>query len=131
MKRHCALFLGLFIVLHGSHGVCADQLGQLFTSAAERARIDNQGAEQIQSSEPEQVVRLEGCPVSVAEQVLALVEIAGLKNPYLDPTQAVKFGRSYLGWKSRVLLNRLQNKRYQQDGTFQERGASAPELPTT
>ena len=78
----------------------------------------------------EQIVRLEGCPVSVAEQVLALVEIAGLKNPYLDPTQAVKFGRSYLGWKSRVILNRLQNKRYQQDGTFQHRGASAPELPT-
>jgi uncharacterized protein (DUF362 family) len=78
----------------------------------------------------EQVIRLEGCPVSVAEQVLALVEIAGLKNPYLDPTQAVKFTRSYFGWKSRVMLNRLQRKSYQQDGTFAHRGEAAPQLAT-
>src|SRR5262249_27235662 len=29
-------------------------------------------------------VRLEGCPVSVAEQVLALVNVSGVKNPYTD-----------------------------------------------
>jgi uncharacterized protein (DUF362 family) len=62
-------------------------------------------------------LRLGGCPVSVAEQVLALVAVGGLKNPYLDPRQSSKFTRGYLGWRSRVALNLLQRKRYQQDGS--------------
>jgi len=74
------------------------------------------------------VVRLEGCPVSVAEQVLALVSVSGTKNPYTDRSNMVTFARSYLGWKARVALNRLQRKRYQQNGTFRERGQAAPEL---
>ena len=41
-------------------------------------------------------LRLEGCPVSVAEQVLALVGLAGLKNPYLAPDQVVQFNKAYL-----------------------------------
>jgi hypothetical protein len=75
-----------------------------------------------------EVTRLEGCPVSVAEQVLALMTIGGLKNPYLDPKQMATFARGYLGWKGRVALNRLQRKRYQQNGTFMSRGQAAPEL---
>ncbi|MBA3397196.1 MAG: DUF362 domain-containing protein [Deltaproteobacteria bacterium] len=77
------------------------------------------------------VVRLEGCPVSVAEQVLALVSIAeknGLKNPYYDRDNMMSFGRAYLGWKARVTLNKLQRKRYQQNGAFASRGQAAPEL---
>jgi uncharacterized protein (DUF362 family) len=74
------------------------------------------------------VIRLEGCPVSVSEQVLALVAIGKLNNPFLDPSQASTFTRGYLGWKSRVLLNKLQNKRYQKNGTFTERGQAAPDL---
>ena len=73
-------------------------------------------------------LRLQGCPVSVAEQVLTLVSLAGVKNPYLDPQQVVEFGRGYLGWRSRVALNRLQRKRYQTNGAFRERGAAAPDL---
>jgi hypothetical protein len=74
------------------------------------------------------VVRLEGCPVSVAEQVLALVSVSGVKNPYYDRENMLTFGRGYLGWKTRVALNTLQRKRYQQNGTFLERGQAAPEL---
>lgn len=74
------------------------------------------------------VIRLKGCPVSVAEQVLALVSVSDVKNPYLDPAQIMGFGRAYLGWKSRVALNRLQRKRYQRQGAFAQRGAAAPEL---
>jgi uncharacterized protein (DUF362 family) len=74
------------------------------------------------------VIRLEGCPVSVAEQVLALVHVAGLKNPYYDRENMVTFGRAYLGWKSRVMLNKLQRKRYQQNGPYAHRGEAAPEL---
>lgn len=73
-------------------------------------------------------LRLEGCPVSVAEQVLALVNAAGLKNPYTDKEQSGAFTRSYLGWRSRVVLNRLQRKRYQENGSFAERGQAAPEM---
>jgi hypothetical protein len=73
-------------------------------------------------------IRLEGCPVSVAEQVLTLVAVGGLKNPYMDPKQVSTFTRSYLGWRSRVALNLLQRKRYQQNGTFAHRGQAAPEL---
>jgi uncharacterized protein (DUF362 family) len=74
------------------------------------------------------VIRLEGCPVSVAEQVLALVTIGGLKNPYYEPRNMVTFGRAYFGWKARVTLNKLQRKSYQQNGAFAERGQAAPEL---
>jgi len=74
------------------------------------------------------VIRLEGCPVSVAEQVLALVTIGKLKNPYYDPKNMVQFGRAYFGWKGRVALNRLSGKRYQQNGSFGERGEAAPDL---
>lgn len=77
------------------------------------------------------VIRMEGCPVSVAEQVLALAAIGKTNNPFLDPAQAATFTRGYLGWKSRVLLNRLQLKRYQKNGTFTERGQAAPELGGT
>ena len=75
-------------------------------------------------------LRLGGCPVSVAEQVLALVAVGGLKNPYLDPKQSSSFTRSYLGWRSRVALNLLQRKRYQDNGAFTSRGAAAPDLGT-
>jgi hypothetical protein len=75
------------------------------------------------------VVRLEGCPVSVAEQVLALVDAApGVKNPYLDRANMMTFARAYLGWKGRVAINKLQRKRYQTNGTFLERGQAAPEI---
>ncbi len=74
------------------------------------------------------VVRLEGCPVSVAEQVLALVGMSTVKNPYYDAGNMLTFGRAYLGWKARVTLNKLQNKRYQQNGTFTQRGQAAPEI---
>ena len=73
-------------------------------------------------------IRLEGCPVSVAEQVLALVSIAKLKNPYTDRKNVGQFLRGYLGWKARVALNRIQRKRYQANGTFAERGQAAPEV---
>ena len=44
-------------------------------------------------------LRLLGCPVSVAEQVLLLVTLAGLKNPYLSPKEILNFNHGYLGWR--------------------------------
>lgn len=53
------------------------------------------------------VITLRGCPVSVAEQVLMLVKLGGLKNPYLDPKQALSFTSCYLSWRTRQLIQRL------------------------
>jgi hypothetical protein len=43
----------------------------------------------------ERVIRLRGCPVSVAEHTLALAALGGARNPYLAPVTAIPFMRSY------------------------------------
>ena len=68
-------------------------------------------------------VRLRGCPVSVAEHVLALVNLSGAKNPYLDRKNVIKFNRAYLGWRFAALRKRP----YQKPGPC-SRGEAAPEL---
>jgi uncharacterized protein (DUF362 family) len=76
-----------------------------------------------------QVVRLEGCPVSVAEHVLALVSYGGLKNPFFDPKQAAGFNRAYLSWRAVDAHQRIiEEKPYQRAGLC-HRGNAAPELP--
>jgi hypothetical protein len=72
-------------------------------------------------------MRLLGCPVSVAEQVLALVSLAGTKNPYLSPSEIVRFNKAYLMWRSVTMARRLRGVPYQKSGSFAERGDSAPE----
>jgi uncharacterized protein (DUF362 family) len=61
-------------------------------------------------------IRLEGCPVSVAEQVFALVVLGKIKNPYLDPGEALAFNQAYLSSKAATALNRLQGHAYQKRG---------------
>jgi hypothetical protein len=72
-------------------------------------------------------VRLSGCPVSVAEQVLALVSLGGLKNPYLSGENIVTFNKGYLSWRAATLMQRLQGQSYQRPGPF-ARGQAAPEM---
>ena len=72
-------------------------------------------------------VRFEGCPVSVAEQALALVSLGGLKNPYFDPAQALQFNKGYLQWKSATAVKRLRGVPYQRPGAFAERGRAMPD----
>jgi uncharacterized protein (DUF362 family) len=71
------------------------------------------------------VVRIRGCPVSVAEQVLLLVKLGKLKNPYLDPEQGIPFVSAYLSWRTHGLVERLMQRPYQQSGPF-NRGAASP-----
>ncbi len=73
-------------------------------------------------------LRLTGCPVSVAEQILALVGVSKIDNPYLAADQIVSFNRGYLSNKRRNTLNRLMGKRYQKNGSFTQRGKGAPEV---
>jgi uncharacterized protein (DUF362 family) len=70
-------------------------------------------------------IRMEGCPVSVAEQVLALVALGGLKNPYFDAEQVIGFNKAYLAWKSSMAVKRLRGIPYQKHGAA-ERGEAAP-----
>ena len=72
-------------------------------------------------------LRLTGCPVSVAEQVLALAFLSGAKNPYFDKTEILKFNKAYLAWRAANASRRLRGKPYQVAGPT-ERGDGAPTL---
>jgi hypothetical protein len=73
-------------------------------------------------------VRLEGCPVSVAEQVLALVSLGNTKNPYFAPEQIVQFNKAYFAWRGMTAARRLVGQPYQVRGIC-HRGEAAPEMP--
>ncbi|MCK6549160.1 DUF362 domain-containing protein [Myxococcota bacterium] len=77
------------------------------------------------SSRREDVIVLGGCPVSVAEQVLALVNLGGLKNPYFDPRLSLDFTSSYLSSKTRTILKRAAGRPYQIPGGT-DRGDARP-----
>ncbi|NUP13509.1 MAG: DUF362 domain-containing protein [Polyangiaceae bacterium] len=72
-------------------------------------------------------VRLTGCPVSVAEQLLALVYSSDVKNPILEPENAFRFNRAYLGWRANTVAQRLKGTPYQIQGAA-DRGDAAPEV---
>lgn len=71
------------------------------------------------------VIRLRGCPVSVAEQVLALVHLGRLKNPYLVPDVAAQFVSAYFSTRMRQALSRLFGARHT-DPTPVLRGGARP-----
>jgi uncharacterized protein (DUF362 family) len=75
-------------------------------------------------------VRFEGCPVSVAEQVLALVFLTKCKNPFLDPGESVRFNKAYLSWRAVTAAKRLLGQPYQREGAT-ERGEARPEVRGT
>ena len=70
--------------------------------------------------------RMKGCPVSVAEQVLALVQISGAQNPVFDPQYMKEFNKGYAGSKF-ASMKRAFSKPYQRAGTF-SRGEGAPQV---
>jgi hypothetical protein len=70
----------------------------------------------LSAARDEPFVRLEGCPVSVAEQVLALVQLGHTKNPYFSGNEIFAFNRAYLGWRAATALKRLLGERYQRRG---------------
>ena len=72
-------------------------------------------------------LRLEGCPVSVAELILVLAELGKTKNPYFEPRQVLRFNHAYLAWRITTLAQRAVGKPYQIQGTA-VRGAAKPEL---
>ncbi len=73
------------------------------------------------------VIRIAGCPVSVAEQVLVLVKLAKLRNPYFDPTQTLPFTSCYFSMRTRQAIKKVFGQKYNLDGPT-ERGAARPAL---
>ena len=73
----------------------------------------------------EDVVRVAGCPVSVAEQLLTLVQLGKVKNPYFKPDTSIPFVSAYISWRGRTTLKRLMGEPYQRSGPVQ-RGAARP-----
>jgi uncharacterized protein (DUF362 family) len=69
-------------------------------------------------------IRMTGCPVSVAEHVLALVKLGGLRNPYFDPTEVFGFTSAYISQRTRSAIARLFGKPYNVPG-FDERGEAS------
>ncbi len=72
-------------------------------------------------------IRVKGCPVSVAEQLLILAAAAGIPNPYLAPSRAIPFASAYLSWRAHSALRRLRGEPYNKRG-IAERGAAKTEL---
>jgi uncharacterized protein (DUF362 family) len=73
------------------------------------------------------VHRFEGCPVSVAEQVMFLAVLGGVKNPYTDGDNTLSFVHSYLAWRTNTLAKRLRGVPYQVHGPG-PRGAAQPQI---
>src|SRR5262249_17271994 len=73
-------------------------------------------------------IRLQGCPVSVAELVLLRASLGKTKNPYLSPEQAIQFNKAYLAWRGITMAKRLTGTPYQIPGAC-SRGEAAPDVP--
>jgi uncharacterized protein (DUF362 family) len=80
---------------------------------------------ELRALERDGVMRIAGCPVSVAEQILALVEVGGLKNPYLEPSEVLPFTNAYFSWRVHKALRRLRGAPYNKLGPV-ERGEAQP-----
>ncbi len=83
----------------------------------------------LHTTRHDQVVRFEGCPVSVAEQVLALAELGGLDNPYFDRRNAWQFTKGYLSWRAATTAKRLRGEPYQRSGPAARGAARVEEDP--
>jgi uncharacterized protein (DUF362 family) len=82
---------------------------------------------QAQKAKSEGFMRMAGCPVSVAEQVLMLCTLGGVKNPILDPKAAYGFNKAYVQWRGVTMAQRLRGKPYQIHGVA-SRGEAAPQV---
>jgi hypothetical protein len=122
------------------HGKLGDELVQIRSTYKDRSTKDPHHAKhddiyaklvgvrgKIKATEAATHVRFEGCPVSVAEQVLALVYLTGCKNPFFDPGESIRFNKAYATWRAVTAFKRLTGTPYQKSGPS-ERGEARPEV---
>ena len=77
----------------------------------------------MRAAEKKNYMRLQGCPVSVAEQLLVLVRMAGAE----DPTRDLGAVGHYLKWKTVMAGKKLVGHKYQVHGAA-TRGEAAPDV---
>jgi len=77
----------------------------------------------LKKGEKGEPMRLQGCPVSVAEQVLLLAGVAGAD----DPARDTSLMGSYLKWKAVMAGKALMGHKYQVNGAA-KRGEAAPDV---
>ena len=77
---------------------------------------------------PDGLIYLPGCPVSVAEQVLLLVRLGHLRNPYLDIHTAPTFMSCYLSQQTRSAMKRVLGTPYNMPDGVIPLGAARPQL---
>jgi len=58
-------------------------------------------------------LRIPGCPVSVAEQVLAIASYGRTANPYFAPRTVVPFALGWTSWRIVQFLRAITGKKYQ------------------
>jgi uncharacterized protein (DUF362 family) len=63
----------------------------------------------------EPYLRITGCPVSVAEQVLVMATLGRTQNPYFAPATVFPFLRGWLAWRWARIERWLLGKPYQAD----------------
>jgi uncharacterized protein (DUF362 family) len=80
----------------------------------------------VMQAKKEPHLRLEGCPVSVAEQVLMLTELGGVRNPILS-AESIAFNKAYLTWRLVTSVQRVFGKKYQRSGPA-VRGQAMPDV---
>lgn len=120
------VFIGDCTSFHGDVAGQSVEISSVYVDRSEKDPVDAPSADiyrKIVSVERnwlrernEQILELRGCPVSVAEQVLLLVKLGKLRNPYFDPSQAITFTNCYLSARTQKLLRRLRGTPYNTAG---------------
>ncbi|MGC6416669.1 MAG: DUF362 domain-containing protein [Bradymonadia bacterium] len=131
------IFIGDCAEYRGQLGDELVQLESAYVDRSEKSPLDAQADDifmkmwsvrrKMAKLKTQDYIRIAGCPVSVAEQALILIYLGGLKNPYLDPKQAIPYMSAYLSWRTRTAFSRLLGIGYNQPGAM-VRGDARPQL---
>lgn len=120
------------------HGPIGDDIVHIESRYVDRSRLDPLEAEEtnifekmattgfrLRALKKKDHMVLDGCPVSVAEQVLTLVHMGRTKNPYLDPKDSIPFVSTYFSSRTRRAIQRILGHSYNKPGAIR-RGDARP-----
>lgn len=129
------VFMGDCATWTGQAGGALVKIDSTYTDRSEKSPYDVKGEDTMLKIgkmtlksftwKGSEVIRISGCPVSVAEQILTLVRLGKLKNPYFDPSEALRFTGSYLSMRTRQAIQKISGKKYQVHGAT-TRGDAMP-----
>jgi hypothetical protein len=130
------VFLGDCARFHGAVAGKPVHVESVYVDRSQKSPHDAKGidvfakiasaSKKLKDTRDDPVIRIEGCPVSVTEQVLLLAKLEGIKNSIFDAQASLRFVSCYLSWKTRTAMKRILGIPYQVPGATQ-RGASRPQ----